>query len=257
MHKLSFLFMAIPFLPACFGLPKLLSLPKCFLLSERCLLLERFSGLRRLGQLSLMLMDCTLSTGSNAQSAAIAVLPDIHRDYLQFLANRPVSDLTYYGGDYARRDVIELVLMQQALQLGGFNKPLEFVDEENYFRSIRNLSDGKTLIIAGTLWHQDLIEQEDNLHISEPIVKEGQFIVGLYTSPNNQRALSSTSLAQLTILKVATSRQWKPDLETLQHLGFDNFMYTPNWINIARMLNAGRVDLALAPVASTPAKRST
>lgn len=87
--------MAIPFLPACFGLPKLLSLPKCFLLSERCLLLERFSGLRRLGQLSLMLMDCTLSTGSNAQSAAIAVLPDIHRDYLQFLANRPVSDLTY------------------------------------------------------------------------------------------------------------------------------------------------------------------
>lgn len=77
---------------------------------------------------------------------------------------------------------------------------------------------------------------------------------GFIPPPNNQRALNSKTLAQLTQLKVATSRQWKPDLDTLQQLGFDKIMYTPNWINIARMINAGRVDFTLSPVANNPGK---
>ncbi|WP_151055850.1 MULTISPECIES: hypothetical protein [unclassified Cellvibrio] len=203
----------------------------------------------------ILLASFFVSAPLSAQpKATIAVLPDIHRDYTQFLAGRDVQEISFYGGNYARRDVIELVLMQQALALGGFEQPIEFADEENYFRSIRNVIDGKTLSIGGTIWYQDLIGQQDQLHISAPIVKEGQFVVGLYTSPNNQRALNSKTLAQLTQLKVATSRQWKPDLDTLQQLGFDKIMYTPNWINIARMINAGRVDFTLSPVANNPGK---
>lgn len=184
----------------------------------------------------------------------MAVLPDIHRDYLAFLGQRSPLAINYYGGSNARRDVIELVLMQQALALGGFQHPLKFVDEENYFRSIRNVLDGNSLSISGTIWYQDLQSQQDHFHISAPIVKDGQFVVGLYTSPTNQRAQTSKTLAQLITLKVATSRQWKPDLDTLQSLGFTKIMYTPNWLNIARMINAGRVDFTLSPVASNPDK---
>lgn len=186
--------------------------------------------------------------------ANVAVLPDIKRDYVLFLGERTPTEIRYFGGDHARRDVIELVLMQQALALGGFKKPLHFVDEENYFRSIRNVLDGKTLSISGTIWYQDLQAQQEKLHISAPIVQDGQFVVGLYTSPSNQRALASKTLAQLITLKVATSRQWKPDLDTLQSLGFNKIMYTPNWLNIARMINAGRVDFTLSPIASNPEK---
>lgn len=213
------------------------------------------SLLRRLLAPYLIFLACLLATTTLAQQqASIAVLPDIHRDYTRFLAERDVREVTYYGGDYARRDVIELVLMLQALALGEFEHPIVFADEENYFRSIRNVIDGKTLSIGGTIWYQDLIGQQEQLHISAPIVKEGQFVVGLYTSPNNQRALKSKTLTQLNQLKVATSRQWKPDLDTLQQLGFDKIMYTPNWINIARMINAGRVDFTLSPVANNPGK---
>lgn len=210
---------------------------------------------RLLGHGLLLLMGCLTTTILHAQApAAIAVLPDIHHDYLLFLDNRPVNAVSDYSGNYARRDVIELVLMQQALILGGFNQTLQLVDDQNYFRSIRNLIDGKTLSISSTIWHQDLIDQQEHLHISAPIVKDGQYVVGLYTSPKNQRALSSKTLAHLTQLKVATSRHWKPDMDTLHHLGFDKLMYTPSWRNIARMLNAGRVDLTLSPVANTQDK---
>ncbi|MDR7088242.1 hypothetical protein [Cellvibrio fibrivorans] len=206
--------------------------------------------LRRLTFLIMLAAILLAASSSYAQAqstASIAVLPDIHEDYRLFLGERRAEDVTYYGGNHARRDVIELILMQQALKLGGFSQPLGFVDEENYFRSIRNVIDGKTLTISGTIWYEDLAEQKDRLHISPPIVMNGQFIVGIYTSPQNQLALASKNLEQLTQLKVVTSSQWKPDLHTLRNLGFDKIMYTPNWVNMARMVNAGRVDIALSP----------
>lgn len=187
-----------------------------------------------------------------ATPARIAVLPDIQADYRQFLGERTPDTINYYGGPHARRDVIDLILMQQALKRGGFNEPLEFVTGENYFRSIRNVLDGKNLTISGTIWYQDLESQQDKLLITPPLVMDGQFIVGFYTSPTNQKAQASKNLAQLIQLKVVTSNQWKPDVYTLESLGFSKIMYTPNWVNMARMINAGRVDLTLSPFEMNP-----
>ncbi len=185
-------------------------------------------------------------------SARIGVLPDIQADYRQFLGERSPTAVDYYGGLHARRDVIDLILMQQALALGGFTQPLQFFAEENYFRSIRNVLDGKTLTVSGTIWYQDLEDQRDKVHITPPLVLDGQFTVGFYTSADNLKAQESKTLAQLTQLKVVTSRQWKPDLITLESMGFNKIMFTPNWVNMARMINAKRVDLTLSPFAMNP-----
>lgn len=215
-------------------------------------------ALRALNHLIIVAAFALASTAAQLQAqsttASIAVLPDIHRDYRLFLGDRAPESVAFYGGSHARRDVIELILMQQALTLGGFKKTLRFVDEENYFRSIRNVLDGKTLTISGTIWYEDLAAQNDKLHISPPIVRDGEFVVGMYTSPKNQRAQASKTLEQLNKLKVVTSRQWKPDLTTLEGLGFNKIMYTPNWVNMARMINAGRVDVTLSPFEMSPAK---
>lgn len=179
--------------------------------------------------------------------APIGLLPDIKSDYLLFLAGRNPVEVNFYGGPHARRDVAELILLQQALHIGGFNQRLVFIEEENYFRSIRNTVEGKTLTMSGSIWLQDLETFTEKIFVSQPLVREGEFIVGVYTSPKNQRALASKNLAELTPLRVVSSRQWKPDLKALENLGFQKVMYTPNWINMARMINAGRVDLTLAP----------
>ena len=199
--------------------------------------------------LSLLLLASLPSLASAPQPAPIGLLPDINRDYHLFMGQRSPQQVDFYGGAHARRDVAELVLLQQALLLGGFNQPLEFIEEENYSRSIRNVLDGKTLTMSGTIWQEDLLPLEDKLFISPPLVRDGEFLVGLYTSPGNRRALASHRLAELTQLRVVTSRQWQPDVKALQGLGFRKLMYTPNWVNMARMINAGRVDMTLAPFA--------
>jgi hypothetical protein len=195
----------------------------------------------------LLLSISTVALAANEQPAAIGLLPDIKNDYLLFMAGRQPADIDYYGGPHARRDVAELVLLQQALDLGGFKQRIVFIEEENYFRSIRNTVEGKTLTMGGTIWLQDLDEVKEKVFISQALVRDGEFIVGLYTSPRNRKALASKALAELTPLRVVSSRQWKPDLRALESLGFQHIMYTPNWVNMVRMINAGRVDLTLAP----------
>ena len=78
--------------------------------------------------------------------------------------------------------------------------------------------------------------------------------IGILASPNNKHAQASEPIDQLSQLKVVTSRKWKPDLTTLESLGFNNIMYTPNWVNMARMINAGRVDVTLSPFEMNPEK---
>lgn len=194
----------------------------------------------------LLVLTAELQANNN-DPVPIGLLPDIKNDYLLFLAGRNPIDINFYGGPHARRDVAELILLQQALHLGGFNQRLLFIEEENYFRSIRNTVEGKILTVSGTIWLQDLDPFQEKIFISQPLVREGEFIVGMYTSPKNQRALASKNLEDLTQLRIVSSRQWKPDLTALESLGFKQIMYTPNWVNMVRMLNAGRVDLTLAP----------
>jgi hypothetical protein len=195
----------------------------------------------------LLLAVSTVALASDERAAAIGLLPDIKNDYLLFMAGRKPADVDYYGGPHARRDVAELVLLQQALDLGGFNQRIVFIEEENYFRSIRNAVEGKTLTMSGTIWLQDLEAVKEKIFISQALVRDGEFVVGVYTSPRNRKALASKTLAELTQLRVVSSRQWKPDLRALESLGFQHIMYTPNWVNMVRMINAGRVDLTLAP----------
>jgi len=200
----------------------------------------------------LLLATPAMLLANESEKAPIGLLPDIKNDYLLFLANRAPEEITFFGGPHARRDVAELILLQQALTLGGFKRQINFIHEENYFRSIRNVVEGKTLCISGTIWLQDLDQVKDRVLISPAMVRDGEFLVGLYTSPHNQQALGSKTLAALTQLRAVSSSQWKPDLQALQTLGFHKIMYTPNWINMARMLNVGRVDLTLAPFGMSP-----
>ena len=194
----------------------------------------------------LLTITCAVQA-NNDKPAPIGLLPDIKNDYLLFLAGRKPAEISYYGGPHARRDVAELVLLQQALDLGGFQKQIIFMEDENYFRSIRNVVEGKTLTVSGSIWLQDLDAVRERIFISQPLVRDGEFIAGLYTSPYNKKALNSKNTEELIRLRIVTSSQWKPDLQVLEKLGFQHIMYTPNWVNMVRMINAGRVDLTMAP----------
>ncbi len=177
----------------------------------------------------------------------IAVNEDIPADYRRFLHGRDPMDVQSFNTDGARRDIIELTLLMQALQLGGFTKPVELRIEPSYLRLLRGVADGRFISSGALMWKRDIDMLQNMLYISRPLVKEGEFVVGVYTTQTNLKRLDRLPFTKLKDLNVVTNSQWKSDVHTLKELGFTRITYSPNWVNIARMIEAGRADITLAP----------
>lgn len=177
----------------------------------------------------------------------IAVNEDILPDYRKFVNNRPLESIDYYGGPGSRRDVIELVLLQQALILGGFKTPWAISSEQSYLRTLRNIADGKALTSGGTAWNSDIQPLEHELWTSSPTIKEGEFQVGIYGLASNPKLKHIRRQIDITKLSAVTSTQWRADNSALQNLGVERIIYSNTWFNMLRMLEAKRADFTLAP----------
>lgn len=182
----------------------------------------------------------------------VSVYKDVHTDYHRFVQGRDIADINFYGGPGARRDVIEVVLLQQALLRGGFTDPLEMRDEQTYLRTLRQIADGALIASGSLVWYSDVLDSPEHFHISQPIIADGEFVVGAYTSTNNQQALAAKSLTDLRRLRAVTNTQWQTDIAVLKELGVKQVYFADEWVHILRMINAGRADFILAPFQPSP-----
>ena len=51
---------------------------------------------------------------------------DVYQDYTTFLAGRDPLEIKSFSGHKIRRDVVDMIIAQQALKLGGFNKTFTY-----------------------------------------------------------------------------------------------------------------------------------
>ncbi len=68
-----------------------------------------------------------------------AVPADVMADYSRFLNRRDPLSISDFSGPHSRRDVVEVVLLHQALALGGWGRALEFVDMPSGERLLREI----------------------------------------------------------------------------------------------------------------------
>ena len=195
------------------------------------------------------LVTC-LSLAGNTITAAVN--EDIIADYHLFVGERDPISIEYFGGPGARRDVIELVLLQQALHQGGFSGKVVLRPENSYLRILKLLIDGRVPISGALMWQDDIKPYSDFLFRTPAIVSEGDFVVGLYTRQDNNRALSANNLEKISQLSAASNNHWKPDIQALKSLGITRIYYSTYWVQLVRMVVAGRADITLAPFQSNP-----
>ena len=65
----------------------------------------------------LILFLCLIHSGALAMTIDIIVPGDVLQDYREFVAGNDVHTITQFTGKKTRRDVVELVLIQQALPI--------------------------------------------------------------------------------------------------------------------------------------------
>jgi len=148
---------------------------------------------------------CALAKASE-DPVFVAVNYDIPADYQRFLNGRNPLNIHSYSGPGARRDVIEVLLLIQALDLGGFKSPVEIHVEPSYLRILRGIADGQFISSGALMWKTDIDMLKNAYFITRPVVKEGEFIVGIYTRANNQKRLNTMDPAKLKNLNVVPAR---------------------------------------------------
>lgn len=182
----------------------------------------------------------------------IYIRDDVFNDYQRFIGDRNVLSVDDFSGQSIRRDVVDMIIAQQALALGGFKHKFIFYPGKINFRNTKMMQSGKLLLSFDSYWLTDAQALNSSLYISDPVIRNGEYIAGFYTSKNNQKALATTTLADFSQLTAVSTPRWKTDWQTLKSLPLKELIEENEWLSMARMVDKGWIDFIIMPFNSTP-----
>ena len=202
----------------------------------------------------ILLLISLINTPSYAHSNDILIYirDDVYIDYQNFVNKRDVLTIKNFSGETIRRDVVDMIIAQQALKLGGFTHEFSYAPGKVNFRNTKMLQNGDLLISFDSYWKSDAQALEDKLYISEPVIRNGEYVAGIYTSPYNQKVLKVKTLEDLQQLSSISTPKWRTDWKTLQSLNLKELTKENSWLSMTRMVNLQWVDFMLMPFNSTP-----
>jgi len=181
----------------------------------------------------------------------IYIRDDVYIDYQQFIGDKEIINIDNFSGKNIRRDVVDMIIAQQALKLGGFEHEFSYAPGKVNFRNTKMLQNGQLLISFDSYWQQDANALAEQVYISDPVVRIGEYIAGIYTSPKNQKVLALKSNDDLRELTAVSTPKWRTDWQTLQALPLKKLIREDSWLSMARMVNIQWVDFLLMPFNST------
>ncbi|WP_291615097.1 hypothetical protein [Colwellia sp.] len=205
---------------------------------------------------TVLLILTLISISSNALARQHRVLiyirDDVYIDYQKFVADKDISSIDNFSGKNIRRDVVDMIIAQQALKLGGFSHNFTYAPGKVNFRNTKMLQNGQLLISFDSYWQQDALPLADKVYISDVVIRNGEYIAGIYTSPKNTKTLAIKELSDLTELTAVSTPKWRTDWQTLQQLPIKNLTRDDSWLSMVRMVDIQWIDFILMPFNSTP-----
>ncbi len=178
----------------------------------------------------------------------IYIRDDVLTDYVAFLDGRSPLSISEFSTKRIRRDVVDMIIAQQALQLGGFEPRFKYHSGKINFRNTRMLEQGKLLISFDSYWQKDAQAIAEHVYISDPVIRVGEYYAGVYSHPDNTRVQQSLSLEDFQSLSAVSTPRWRSDWQTLEQLPLKKLVREDEWLAQARMVSMQWVDFMLMPM---------
>jgi hypothetical protein len=184
---------------------------------------------------------------SAKSTISIVAEQHIYDDYLCLVKGREIKTINEYGGKCARREVTEILLIQQMLALGGFDYDFEL--EPGYYaqKDVKLLKSGMLLVGVDSFWSSQAKLLQSDVYITPALIEEGSYVAGLYTVEGNTKALSASNERKIKNLSIISSKTWPVDWQLIQSLGFSNISHEVSWMTQAKLMRAKLVDVMLIP----------
>lgn len=200
---------------------------------------------------SILVLIISASCYAYPNDILIYIQSDIYADYKKFIKNKDITDIKNFSGKNISRDVVDMIIAQKALKLGGFNHQFKYAPGQVNFRNTKMLQNGELLISFDSYWKSDAEALANKLYISKPVIRNGEYIAGIYTSPNNKKVLQVKTLDDLKELTAISTPKWITDWNTLQSLSLKKLVKENSWLSMARMVNIQWIDFILMPFSSS------
>ena len=200
---------------------------------------------------SLIIFLTSFHTNPQTKALSIGVHEEGQKHVNKFLNGRDPIDIIDFGGPLSYRDIIEQILLLQALKLGGFSDEIELINVDFYGRRVKLIEKGFLDMSATPLWYSDLLYSKEEIYISEPILKSGEFNVGLYVHHEMRELLEAKSLSDVQKMVAISNRDWKPFWQTLKELNLKAIIHSGQFISMTKMLVKKRGDFMLSPFYNT------
>lgn len=196
----------------------------------------------------ILLFWLLLFTSPVCQSVTLLLSTEDQEDFDELTAASSVYDIDQFSQKGFRREVVEIVLMHQALRLGGYEQPIKHkVEDVSYKRGIRAVETGDVDIWGVSVWGRSVVG-DNLLLVSDPIVELGEYDAVMYTSAANSKALSVKTRGQLKDLSAVSNKTYEVDWATLSELNLRNLQHTPVWVSMVKFVHSGRADFMIAPL---------
>ncbi|CCQ10769.1 hypothetical protein PALB_16360 [Pseudoalteromonas luteoviolacea B = ATCC 29581] len=199
----------------------------------------------------LFFIVCSFSVFSTTARTAIVVdvlsSENFSTRYQEFLDGKSPLDIQHFhpSTNGSHIEIIEMVLLQQALYLGGETRAVEFrpqpaVNSLEYDALIA----GDSVLIGRSVWHQDIIELKGSLYVSEAIVDVGQYEAGLYVTKRNI-SLQDLPAERLDQITVVANPRWHSDWQALNNIDVNLISFIGPWETMLNMVENQVADAML------------
>jgi len=189
---------------------------------------------------------------SSQAKIPITVETDVYHYAQELIGDQEIVNIESFFGPNSHRDVVEFILVQKALALGGSTLDFTFTLGNYDARNIKLLQSGLLLISFDSLWLSHVSKLAEDVYISDPVIKRGEYLAGVYTSKNNDKALSTKNLADLRELSIISNRNWQVDWKTVLQLAPKSITHDEEWLSMAKLVSLQWVDIMLAPFSNGP-----
>ena len=200
-------------------------------------------------RMGLFLISYLVSTALEA--ASILAYSDVYQDYVKFLKGRSPYDITNFKGENTRRDVVEIILIQQALKIGGYTGPIKIIHQEVRYRRVLSLvAQGLADTVSNSVWLTDVDKKKGQFYISDILIPEDKFVAGFYVLADKVDRVNIEVREDIGKYIAICNINWPVDLAVLKSLNA-KCVYSPSWGSMVKMLKAKRGDFILTSFQST------
>tara|TARA_Y100001956_G_scaffold9844_1_gene8584 strand:- start:195 stop:1055 length:861 start_codon:yes stop_codon:yes gene_type:complete len=190
---------------------------------------------------------CFFTALSSKAKIPISIETDIYNYAQQVLGEESIESIEHFKHPSCLRDVVEFILVQKAIKLGGLNLEYDLVLGDYDARNIRLIQHGLLLISFDSIWLNEASQYENDVFISDPVIRNGEFYAGIYVATNKISELTPKLKNGISDLSFVTSEAWHTDVKTLTALKPKNLVIEADWLVMAKMVSSGWVDAMLAP----------